>query len=48
MKSIRGVPSVRDQDASIYMRIQGESICLGGYEYNPEILNKVSEWMSCA
>lgn len=38
---IKGMPNVRDHDASIYLRIQGSSICLGGYEENPILLNRV-------
>ncbi|KAJ4441684.1 hypothetical protein ANN_11542, partial [Periplaneta americana] len=41
MPEIRGLPNVRDHDGSIYFRIQGESICMGGYEYNPILLDKV-------
>lgn len=41
IKELRGAPSLRDNEASIYFRIQGESICLGGYEDNPEILKEV-------
>lgn len=38
---VRGLPNIRDHDASTYFRIQGESICMGGYEYNPILLDKV-------
>lgn len=38
---IKGMPNVRDHDASIYLRIQGSSICLGGYEENPILLDRV-------
>jgi sarcosine dehydrogenase len=31
-----GLPNVRDHDLSIYLKTQGDSICLGGYEQNPE------------
>lgn len=41
MDQVKGVPNIRDHDASIYFRIQGESICMGGYEKNPIILQKV-------
>lgn len=40
MDKVKGVPNVRDHDFSIYFRIQGESICMGGYEKNPEILHE--------
>ncbi|PSN29571.1 hypothetical protein C0J52_25788 [Blattella germanica] len=38
---VRGLPNIRDHDASTYFRIQGESICMGGYEYNPILLDQV-------
>lgn len=40
---ISGMPNVRDHDASIYFRIQGSSICMGGYERNPIILDRVAK-----
>lgn len=41
IKGLRGLPNIRDHDASIAFRIQGESVCLGGYEKNPIILDGV-------
>lgn len=41
IKGIRGLPNIRDHDASIAFRIQGESIYLGGYEKNPILLDNV-------
>ncbi|KAG4075763.1 hypothetical protein HA402_003589 [Bradysia odoriphaga] len=41
IKGIRGLPNIRDHDASIALRIQGETVCLGGYEKNPIILDRV-------
>ncbi|XP_037027162.1 sarcosine dehydrogenase, mitochondrial-like [Bradysia coprophila] len=41
IKGIRGLPNIRDHDASIALRIQGETVCLGGYEKNPIILDHV-------
>lgn len=38
---IRGMPNVRDHDASVYFRISGESIHMGGYESNPILLDRV-------
>ncbi|XP_045451807.1 sarcosine dehydrogenase, mitochondrial [Melitaea cinxia] len=40
---IRGCPNVRDHDASLYFKIQGESCNIGGYENNPIMLDQVSE-----
>ncbi|GLH06647.1 uncharacterized protein GBIM_12121 [Gryllus bimaculatus] len=39
---VRGLPNVRDHDASTYFRIQGDSLCMGGYEPNPIILDNVA------
>lgn len=41
IKEVQGVPNVRDHDYSTYFRIQGQSICMGGYENNPILLDKV-------
>lgn len=41
IEQVRGLPNVRDHDYSIYFRIQGESICMGGYESNPHLLDRV-------
>lgn len=38
---VRGLPNVRDHDGSVYFRIQGESLLMGGYEPNPTILDQV-------
>lgn len=32
----KGLPNVRDHDLSIYLKTQGDTLCLGGYERNPE------------
>lgn len=41
IKEVQGMPNVRDHDFSTYFRIQGQSICMGGYENNPILLDKV-------
>ncbi|XP_017784647.1 PREDICTED: sarcosine dehydrogenase, mitochondrial [Nicrophorus vespilloides] len=38
---VKGTPNIRDHDASVYFRIQGDSICMGGYEPNPELLRDI-------
>lgn len=43
---IFGMPNVRDHDASIYFRIQGSSIQMGGYERNPILIDQVSKSFS--
>lgn len=40
---VRGIPNIRDHDYSTYFRIQGDAICLGGYEPNPIILEPVAK-----
>ena len=37
-----GLPNVRDHDLSIYLKTQGDAMCIGGYETNPEFWNDVS------
>ncbi|CAJ1421916.1 unnamed protein product [Effrenium voratum] len=31
-----GLPNVRDHDLSVYLKTQGDSLAIGGYEQNPE------------
>ena len=31
-----GLPNVRDHDLSVYLKTQGDSMAIGGYEQNPE------------
>uniref|UniRef100_A0A0K8UZQ0 Sarcosine dehydrogenase, mitochondrial n=2 Tax=Bactrocera latifrons TaxID=174628 RepID=A0A0K8UZQ0_BACLA len=40
---VRGIPNIRDHDYSTYFRIQGDAICMGGYEPNPIILEPVAK-----
>ncbi|XP_030387177.1 sarcosine dehydrogenase, mitochondrial [Scaptodrosophila lebanonensis] len=39
---VRGLPNIRDHDYSTYFRIQGDAICMGGYEPNPILLDPVA------
>lgn len=41
IQGIHGMPNIRDHDASVYFRIQGSSIHMGGYEQNPIMLDRV-------
>ncbi|XP_012280472.1 sarcosine dehydrogenase, mitochondrial isoform X2 [Orussus abietinus] len=41
IKEAQGLPNIRDHDGSVYIRPQGSSLCLGGYEPNPIILESV-------
>ena len=36
-------PNVRDHDLSIYLKTQGDALCIGGYEKNPEFWHEVSD-----
>lgn len=39
---VKGTPNIRDHDRSIYYRVQGESLHLGGYEKNPVLVKEVA------
>lgn len=38
---IQHMPNVRDHDSSIYLKLQGDALCVGGYEQNPVFWEKV-------
>jgi sarcosine dehydrogenase len=40
---IAGMPNVRDHDSSIYLKLQGDALCVGGYENNPEFVDQVAK-----
>ncbi|KAF4520494.1 hypothetical protein B566_EDAN004745 [Ephemera danica] len=40
---VRTLPNVRDHDSSVYFRVQGDALCVGGYEPNPIILDSVDK-----
>ncbi|XP_041973675.1 sarcosine dehydrogenase, mitochondrial [Aricia agestis] len=40
---IRNCPNIRDHDVSLYIKIQGETCQIGGYENNPIILDQVPD-----
>uniref|UniRef100_A0A8B9GP02 Sarcosine dehydrogenase, mitochondrial n=1 Tax=Astyanax mexicanus TaxID=7994 RepID=A0A8B9GP02_ASTMX len=37
------MPNVRDHDASVYLRLQGDALSVGGYEQNPIFWEEVSD-----
>ncbi|XP_014477949.1 PREDICTED: sarcosine dehydrogenase, mitochondrial isoform X2 [Dinoponera quadriceps] len=41
--NVRGLPNLRDPDQSIYFRVQGGNMCIGGYEPNPIVLKSAPE-----
>jgi hypothetical protein len=40
---IENMPNVRDHDASVYLKLQGDALHIGGYENNPVFLDRVSK-----
>ncbi|KAG8447493.1 hypothetical protein GDO86_014842 [Hymenochirus boettgeri] len=43
IQGIQNMPNVRDHDASVYLRLQGDALSVGGYESNPIFWEKVSD-----
>lgn len=41
MPAVQGLPNICDPDSSIYIRINNDSLYVGGFEHNPEILDEV-------
>lgn len=40
---VQDLPNIRDHDSNIYIKVQGSSLSIGGYEPNPIILKSVSK-----
>ena len=40
MEGVIGKPSIRDHDLSIYLKVQGDVLHIGGYEPNPVIVDE--------
>ncbi|CAB3237045.1 unnamed protein product [Arctia plantaginis] len=40
---IRNAPNIRDHDVNLYIKVQGESCHVGGYESNPHMLDQVPD-----
>lgn len=40
---IENMPNVRDHDASVYLRLQGDALSVGGYEVNPIFLDRLEK-----
>ena len=38
---IENMPNVRDHDASVYLKLQGDALQVGGYEVDPIFIKKV-------
>uniref|UniRef100_A0A4W3JUE9 Sarcosine dehydrogenase n=1 Tax=Callorhinchus milii TaxID=7868 RepID=A0A4W3JUE9_CALMI len=43
IEGIQNMPNVRDHDTSIYLRLQGDALSVGGYEANPIFWEEVSD-----
>ncbi|XP_069097661.1 sarcosine dehydrogenase, mitochondrial isoform X2 [Pleurodeles waltl] len=43
IEGIQNMPNVRDHDASVYLRLQGDALSVGGYESNPVFWEEVSD-----
>uniref|UniRef100_UPI0037E963FE sarcosine dehydrogenase, mitochondrial n=1 Tax=Semicossyphus pulcher TaxID=241346 RepID=UPI0037E963FE len=43
IEGIQNMPNVRDHDASVYLRLQGDALSVGGYEANPVFWDEVSD-----
>ncbi|XP_053775003.1 sarcosine dehydrogenase, mitochondrial isoform X6 [Desmodus rotundus] len=43
IEGIQNMPNVRDHDASVYLRLQGDGLSVGGYETNPIFWEEVSD-----
>ncbi|XP_078406384.1 sarcosine dehydrogenase, mitochondrial isoform X1 [Cetorhinus maximus] len=43
IEGIQNMPNVRDHDSSVYLRLQGDALSVGGYEPNPHFWEEVSD-----
>ena len=41
IEGIQNMPNVRDHDASVYLKLQGDGLSVGGYENNPTFWDEV-------
>lgn len=41
IEGISGMPNVRDHDSSIYFKLQGDALSVGGYENDPIFIDQV-------
>jgi len=44
IEGIKKMPNVRDHDASVYLKLQGDGLSIGGYEQNPIFWEKVLQY----
>ena len=43
IEGIEKMPNVRDHDASVFLKLQGDGLSVGGYENNPIFCDKVRD-----
>ncbi|XP_060697670.1 sarcosine dehydrogenase, mitochondrial isoform X2 [Hemiscyllium ocellatum] len=43
IEGIQNMPNVRDHDSSVYLRLQGDALSVGGYEPNPNFWEELIE-----
>ncbi|XP_066294122.1 sarcosine dehydrogenase, mitochondrial-like [Branchiostoma lanceolatum] len=43
IEGIQNMPNIRDHDASVYLKLQGDALSCGGYEPNPVFWDKVDK-----
>ncbi|KAK8776628.1 hypothetical protein V5799_030030 [Amblyomma americanum] len=43
IEGIQNMPNVRDHDLSLYLRLQGDALSVGGYEPNPIFIDQLPE-----
>ncbi len=43
MQGVSGMPNVRDHDASVYLKVQGDALHIGGYERDPVFWDEVDQ-----
>jgi sarcosine dehydrogenase len=41
IEGIQNMPNLRDHDASVYCKLQGDALSVGGYEPNPVFIEEV-------
>lgn len=46
MDGVVNMPNIRDHELSIYLKVQGDVLHIGGYEPNPVILDEGVSWQS--
>lgn len=44
IEGIQNMPNVRDHDASVYLKLQGDGLSVGGYEHNPVFWDEVKKF----